>query len=350
MIHKDYTQGLYTKSYNKHESYTYVTVTITREKTQNKQLLTHWIIPLINTPKVLYNRFLQVSGTCTLNAILHSLLFAEGLRYAIKYQVDKKCKNQKDLKCNFTYDKFRDDTVIQNIEDLLFSLLKNYFDGVRPHTTKQFDMIIYLAAMLKSKYQKKIDDTNSSDLSLDEFDMNQRYPEEHKYKLCKSSDDNNLRKIVCDDTNPNRLNKLNEKCSYKSKYKDSSICNMFHEKSDESKGFIYGNIMNTYMVLYILEIIFGIEFKFNKEYELKTSETGNVKFIISSSNYSGELKLCTSLLLVRNGEHAITGIKINDQYITFDSHNKWDYIEWHKWDFYSTGSLTDSKYYEIYTN
>lgn len=49
----------------------------------NRLLLTHWLIKLINTPKCLDNRLKQFTETCWLNTILNSLLLVPELRECI---------------------------------------------------------------------------------------------------------------------------------------------------------------------------------------------------------------------------------------------------------------------------
>ena len=297
-----------------------------------KLLLIHWLIQLINTPKYLNNRLSQIGGTCWLSAILNSILLVYDIRDVLEFRYKQYCVEEKN-KCDLIYNEFRDETKFDKIEDLIFSLLNNYFNGIKSY--KNEDYLLPLAALLKG-------------LSNDEFkqfesDIDIDKPIKHNYLLCKSTEDNPLKTKYCDNQlKIEELNKLNKICQYKD---EKTICDTYPVNSDESTGYIYGNSGWAYNVLYLFKKIFSINIEFNKPFILPTSK-GVKKVLIIDENFNGNiqsinvnLKLLSAYIEMNNGKHTICGINTDIGPIIYDSNNIWSFDDWTRLSFNRTSEL-----------
>lgn len=290
---------------------------INRESIKDKQLLTHWIMPLISTPKVLYNRLIQISATCYLNTVLHSLLFADNLKDAIKNRIETQCSSSGSNLCTVQYKHFRDET-IKDPKILLFSLFKNHFDGIKPN--KEDDILIYLAALLKEDVVDELSNIKSNN--------NITQP---KYTLCKASNDNSFKNNLCN-YNKEMATKLSAACNY---INGTSICGTYHSESNETKGFIYGHFGNYTTIFKVLNLIYepsGFIFDINIKYILNYDSKKSIYILISKDDSNTEgLFLRTAYIITHNNTHAIVGIKHNsDQYVYNSETNMWEYEEWDK--------------------
>ena len=280
----------------------------------------HWLIPLINAPRCLENRLLQFTGTCWFNAMLNSLLLVTELRDCIKLKLTEYKSNNKDKKF-FDYKDFRNENNVEDAKHLLFVLLENYFNGKKPLKSDN-NFLLPLAALIKEKYKrlnKELPYTLLSKISKEDKGK-------PLYYLCKATETNELRQKMCGskDKEKVKLTKtLNELCDY---IHPKSICDTYDDNTDEKLGFIYGNGGVSNIILIILQLIFDIEFDFDKEVQL---ENGSIIFISTKENKE-DFKLCSAYILVRDETHAIVGLNCGvNQEVVYDSYfNIWAYQKW----------------------
>ena len=304
---------------------------------QNKYMLIHWLIPLINTPKYLINRISQISATCWLSTILNSLLLVNDIRDAIRLACEEYCGDT--YNCNLEYTDFRDSNKNSDTRKLMFSLLKNYFNGIKPCFNE--DYLLVLASHIKDLDIPTIisDDISRLDLS-----------NEKKYKLCRASNDNKLRKEYCtsQEKNAAKITELNNLCSYYSK----SICADYQNNSDEYNGYIYGNYQFINAIITVCSIIFGDKMTKTDDDNFSYITVNNLKMILDFTG-ARELdeqykhfKLCSSCIFV-NDTHVICGLVTDSEpykYLVYDSGvNVWAYDDWTKLNYTSYTVLEEFK-------
>ena len=282
----------------------------------NDMLATHWLNTLINTPNFLKGRQLQLSGTCWINAIFNSVYLVKSIRKDIflKYEEYKKTKLT-----NFPieYKNLRDPNYVHNIKDILYSLIGNLKNNIYHNINE--DYIIVLAAFIKATriYFHDIEIINKF--------KHYKTIDEPFHILCKASNSNKLRTILCSDKIKNKkdLDDLNNICEYKH---PKSICDTFPENSDEAYGYIYGN-GSTHLCIYeIIKVIFNIILLPNIPKTLVNTSILLIDrliypdFIISDKNINkyGNIYKLKSIYL-SNPTHAICGIKNNNKYYIYDS-------------------------------
>ena len=109
-------------------------------------------------------------------------------------------------------------------------------------------------------------------------------------------------------------------------YTSKSICDTYDVNTDEKLGFIYGNAGVSNIILIILQLIFDIEFDFDKEVQL---ENGSIIFISTKENKE-DFKLCSAYIAVNNNTHGIVGLNCGvNQEVVYDSdYNIWAYQKW----------------------
>ena len=309
-----------------------IIITITQNQSDNRILLIHWIIDLINTPSELEYRLLQISGTCWLNVILNSLLLNGDLRNIIKTYVDDYWQKHTD-KQPLKYHEFRDEKKVKDIKHLLFSLFSNYFNGEKPHTEK--DILIFLASLIKS-YSEPEDEYNL----LYQFTKKYRlrtsetpYVKKHnRYYLCKANDTNSLRQIFCAKSieNLSELEKLNDTCGYKKN--NTSICDKFDKDTDEEKGFIYGNGGPYNYILEVLSFIFSMKIFFDRIIILNIKDSQYYLYISTTDKdlIREGYTLCSSVIITVDGKHVICGTIIDSKYYVYDSNGIWELEDWTK--------------------
>ena len=297
----------------------------------NDMLATHWLNTLINTPKFLKNRQLQLSGTCWFNSIFNSLYLVKSIRkdMFLKYEEYKKTKLT-----NFPieYKNLRDPNYVHNIKDVLYSLIGNLKNNIPNDITENY--IIVIAAYIK----EYIDRLNHSKI-YNKFKM---YKETDKpfYTLCQATNSNKLRTILCEDKVKNKedLHDLNIICEYNNK----SICDIFSEKSDEIYGYIYGNSGYYDCIHTFIKIIFSINLISNIP---KTLVNTSILYIdpfieldflydVDINKYGNIYKLKSVYLgnSPKNSSwHAVCGIKNNNKYYIYDAlYNIWIKEDWSK--------------------
>ena len=308
-------------------------------------LLIHWIIDLINTPSVLEYRLLQISGTCWLNVILNSLILNNYLRNIIKIYVDyywEKYEDKQPLK----YHEFRDEEKVINIKYLLFSLFRNYFNGVKPNIDK--DILIFLAALIKS-YSEPEDEYNRLYQFIKHNRLNTEgspYTKKHnRYYLCKANNLNLLRERYCTKPNVNieQLEKLNDACGYK--HDNKSICDNFDKDTDEEKGFIYGNGANEKYITEVLSIIFNLKINFDTKIQLNIKGYQYVLYLSTTEEnlIRKGYTLCSCVIITHNRKHVICGTIIDSKYYVYDSNGIWVLEDWTKLNTYEYIQMKEYK-------
>ena len=304
---------------------------LTNEFIINDMLATHWLNTLINTPKFLKNRQLQLSGTCWFNVIFNSLYLVKSIRKDIflKYEEYKKTKLT-----NFPieYKNLRDPNYVHNIKDVLYSLIGNLKNNISHGITE--DYIIVIASYIK-EYMDKL----SNNKIYNKF-KNYKELDKPFYTLCQATDSNKLRTTLCEDKVKNKedLQDLNIICQYN----HESICDIFPENSDNTYGYIYGNNGHYNCIYIIIKIIFNIILISNIPKTLADTSILliDVRFeldILSDKNisrYGNIYKLQSAYLnnAPKYGySHAICGIKNNNKYYIYDSSiNTWINEDWNK--------------------
>jgi hypothetical protein len=289
---------------------------------QNKYMLIHWLIPLINTPKYLINRISQISETCWLSTILNSLLLVNDIRDAIRLVCEEYCDDT--YNCNLEYTDFRDSKKNSDTRKLMFSLLKNYFNGIKLCFNE--DYLLVLASHIKDSDIPTIISDDISRLNLSD---------EKKYKLCRASTDNKLRQEYCTSREKNaaKIEELNKLCSYYNK----SICSDYHNNSDEYNGYIYGSYEFVYAIKTVCSIIFGDKMTNTDDDNFSYITVNNLKMILDfkgarelDEQYK-HFKLCSSCIIV-NDSHVICGLVTDSEpykYLVYDSgENVWAYDDW----------------------
>lgn len=309
-----------------------IIITITQNQSNNRMLLIHWIIDLINTPSELEYRLLQLSGTCWLNVILNSLLLNKDLRNIIKTYVDDYWLRHTD-KQPLKYHDFRDEEKVKDIKHLLFSLFSNYFNGEKPHTEK--DILIFIASLIKS-YSEPEDDYNILYQFTTKYRLRKSespYVKIHnRYYLCKANDTNSLRQTFCSNQiiNSSELDKLNDTCGYKKN--NTSICDNFDKDTDEEKGFIYGNGGNVKYILESLSFIFSVKIFFDRIIILNIKDSQYYLYISTTDKdlIREGYTLCSSVIITADGTHVICGTIIDSKYYVYDSNGIWEIEDWTK--------------------
>ena len=296
----------------------------------NNILATHWLNTLINTPKVFENRLIQTSSTCWANSVFNSLYLIKDIREElyIKYEEYKKTKSgQFPIK----FKNLRNPKYVKNIKDILFSIIGNLKNNIKPNKNNS-NYVLVLSAYMK----EYLDDLRNYPFHYYKF---KKYKLKYKpyYSLCSASNNNKLRNKLCSNKKYRYdLTKLNQICSYN---EPDTICDKYSKTSDQTYGYIYGDYgpLYSYLIVFdILEIIFNIKIS---AFVPTTLINTNILIILigkkSISISSGDLIIDGNTYELRschlsNKNHTICGIKDRGIYYIFDSNDLWIEEDWSK--------------------
>ena len=298
----------------------------------NDMLATHWLNNLINTPKFLRGRQLQISGTCWFNCIFNSLFLVKSIRNEmyLKYKEYKKLKTTnfpieyKNLRKSNNY----------NIHDILFSLIGNLKNNTLP-VINYGDYMIVIASYIKEYSEYLYKDNKIIDKLYRIKDKNKPL-----FSLCRASDDNKYRNTLCSNklNNKEDLDILNNLCFY---IRPKSICDTYPKNSDETYGYIYGNsgedlsFFDFFKILFNTNIISSIPKQLTNINIMIINVIDTPEFILSKDdiNKNGKIyKLKSSYLfnMCTGYRHCICGIKNKNTYYVYDSCTTWIKEDWSK--------------------
>ena len=301
----------------------------------NDMLASHWLNRLINTPKFLRGRQLQLSGTCWFNVIFNSLFLVKSIKNEIYLEYEKYKKSKSDI-FPIEYRKLRDSNNNYNIRDILFSLIGNLKNNILP-VINYGDYMLVIAAYIK-EYTEYVF-RESKDLAKL---IKNKEPDKPLFTLCKASDDNKYRNTLCSNKLKNKedLDNLNNLCFY---LYPKSICDTFPKNSDEAHGYIYGNGGSDLSFYDLFKIIFNTNIKSSIPKQLVNIDILMINvidtpgYILSKQDINKDgniykLKSCYLYNKTTNNilNHVVCGVKDNNTYYIYDSNTTWIKEDWSK--------------------
>ena len=302
---------------------------------KNDMLATHWINNLINTPKFLRGRQIQLSGTCWFNVIFNSLFLVDSIKKEMYLRYEK-YKKTKSANFPIEYKNLRNPDYVYNVYDILYSLIGNLKNDILP-VINYGDYIIVISAYIKEYIQYIIYEKNIYFNKL----VKNKSPDKPLFTLCKASNSNELRNTLCSDKIKNKqdLNNLNDLCFYTY---PKSICDTYAKNSDEEHGYIYGNIGSDLSFYDFFKILFNTNIKSSIPIQLENIsilminviDTPNYILSKNDINKNGiiyKLKSCYLYNITTDDtNHVICGIKTNNTYYVYDSNTIWAKEDWSK--------------------
>ena len=356
LINKYHINDRYMSETYSKDKYKYKSLTLEIEQIYNNKLLSHWLNNLFLTPKILSKRQLQISGTCMVNSVFNSLFLVDDIKKILKRKYDE-YKKENENEATMTFSRLSDKKIAKTSLGVLYSIIGNLLGDIKPKSDENY--MLTLSAYVKDiNYQEKHKETITRIKSL--LDENfKKNTLENFFKICRASDDNSYRQIICNDDNyKSNVTDLNTICNYKT---NESICNKYDIGSNEESGYIFGESgfnqfilsffillfnqsfekmndfykkiqINTYTELIIEDIQSNILLIYvNKEISLTTFNNLKVKEKRNNKNYY--LQSC----LLRDETHAICGIKNNNYesnkdapYYIYDAQNVYSTDDWSK--------------------
>ena len=322
-LYYNFTYNIKNCIYNKIEIFT-------DEMILNNVLATHWLNNLINTPNILKNRLIQTTGTCWVNSVFNSLFLIKDIREEMYLKYDE-YKKTKSGQFPIKYKNLRNPKYVKNIKDILFSIIGNLKNNIKPNKNNS-NYVLVLSAYMK----EYLDDLRNYPFHYYKF---KKYKLKYKpyYSLCSASNNNKLRNKLCSNKKYRYdLTKLNQICSYN---EPDTICDKYSKTSDQTYGYIYGDYgpLYSYLIVFdILEIIFNIKIS---AFVPTTLINTNILIILigkkSISISSGDLIIDGNTYELRschlsNAIHTLCGIKHNKDYYIFDSNDVWSNDDWSK--------------------